>query len=240
MSQLLPIGRFGKESQLTPRQLRYYHALGLLVPAAVDPASGYRYYAEAQLATAELIALLRSVDMPLGEIQALLADRSPASVHAAFGRLRASVERRLSRAKEILERIEELEEAAMPSKAKATYAYEAFTPEAQQALLRAQALADAAHHPTIGVVHLMAAVAGDLGSSEVAVMRVAGPATDEDVQPVPGPEVQGAIAAAFRSAGVSAPGSADSQVGTIHLAKGCLETSEGREIAQRLGLKVGG
>ena len=48
--ELLPIGRFGKQAQLTPRQLRYYHALGLLVPAAVDPGSGYRYYAEAQLA----------------------------------------------------------------------------------------------------------------------------------------------------------------------------------------------
>jgi hypothetical protein len=37
VSDLLSIGRFGKEAQLTPRQPRYYHALGLLVPAAVDP-----------------------------------------------------------------------------------------------------------------------------------------------------------------------------------------------------------
>lgn len=39
MKELLPIGRFGREVRLTPRQLRYYHALGLLVPAAVDPGS---------------------------------------------------------------------------------------------------------------------------------------------------------------------------------------------------------
>jgi DNA-binding transcriptional MerR regulator len=100
MGELLSIGRFGKEAQLTPRQLRYYHARGLLIPAAVDPHSGYRYYAEAQLASAELIALLRSVDMPVAEIQLLLTDRSPANTGAVFERLRASVERSLERARE--------------------------------------------------------------------------------------------------------------------------------------------
>ena len=237
MSELLPIGRFGKEAQLTPRQLRYYHALGLLVPAAVDPGSGYRYYPEAQLATAELIALLRSVDMPLAEIQALLADRSVANVHAAFARLRTSVEARLDRARQILDRIIELEEAAMPSEAKkASYAYEAFTPEAQQALLRAQSLAEEARHPVIAVAHLMAAVASELGSSEAAIMEVLGPGAEGAGQPMPGPEVQAAIAGAFRAAAVVAPGSAESGVGLKHLARGCLETPDGRAISDRLGL----
>jgi DNA-binding transcriptional MerR regulator len=97
MSELLPIGRFGKESQLSPRQLRYYHALGLLVPAAINPDSGYRYYASAQIATAELIALLRTADMPVADIQALLADRSQANVRAIFERLRAGLEQKLER-----------------------------------------------------------------------------------------------------------------------------------------------
>jgi hypothetical protein len=60
---------------------------------------------------------------------------------------------RLDRARQILDRIKELEDAAMPSEAKATYAYEAFTPDAQQALLRAQSLAEEAHHPVIAVAH---------------------------------------------------------------------------------------
>ena len=240
VSELLPIGRFGKEAQLTPRQLRYYHALGLLVPAAVDPASGYRYYAEAQLATAELIAVLRSVDMPLAEIQTLLVDRSANSVRAAFDRLRMSVEARLTRAREILDRIDELEQAAMPSEANATYAYEAFTPKAQQALLRAQALAEEARHPVIGVAHLMAAVSNELGSTESAIMQAAGPIGSTRVQPMPGPEVQAAIAAAFRSAGATPPGSSDGGVSTKHLARGCIETAQGRAVADRLGLEAGG
>jgi len=237
VTDLLPIGRFGKEARLTPRQLRYYHALGLLVPAAVAPGSGYRYYAEAQLAAAELIALLRSVDMPLAEIQSLLADRSPATTHAAFERLRSSVEARLDRAREILDRLDELEDAAMPAESKATYAYDAFTPDAQQALLRAQTLAEEAHHPEIGVGHLMAAVAEDLAASPEAIMGATDyAASDSGQRPVPGPPVAAAIASAFEAAGVPPPGAAGSGVGTRHLAIGCLDTPDGRAIADRLGL----
>jgi DNA-binding transcriptional MerR regulator len=238
MGELLSIGRFGKEAQLTPRQLRYYHALGLLIPAAVDPHSGYRYYAEAQLASAELIALLRSVDMPVAEIQLLLTDRSPANTGAVFERLRASVERSLERAREILDQIDQMEKMAMPPEQKATYAYEAFSPDAQQALLRAQSLAEEARHPVIGVAHLMAAVAEDLGSSPDAIMQAASMPEPGPGQPMPGPEVQVAIANAFRAAGVTAPGSTDSGVSTRHLALGCLDTADGRTIAGRLGLRA--
>jgi DNA-binding transcriptional MerR regulator len=238
VSELLPIGRFGREARLTPRQLRYYHALGLLVPAAVSPGSGYRYYAEAQLATAELIALLRSVDMPLAEIQSLLADRSPANTRAIFERLRSSVETRLERAREILDRIDALEENVMPSPREATYVYEAFTPAAQQALLRAQSLAEEARHEVIGVAHLMAAVAEDLGSSPDPIMREAPTRMPGSGQPMPGREVQEAIALAFRAAGVEAPGSEGSGVDTRHLALGCLATPDGQAIAGRLGLRM--
>ena len=125
----------------------------------------------------------------------------------------------------------------MPSEAtKASYAYEAFTPEAQQALLRAQSLAEEARHPVIAVAHLMAAVASELGSSEAAIMEVLGPGAEGAGQPMPGPEVQAAIAGAFRAAGVVAPGSAESGVGLKHLARGCLETPDGRAISDRLGL----
>ena len=126
----------------------------------------------------------------------------------------------------------------MPSEERATYAYEAFTLDAQQALLRAQSLAERARHPVIGVVHLMAAVANDLESSEAALMEAAGPAGKAAAQALPGPEVQAAIAGAFRAAGIAAPGSAGSGVGTAHLATGCLQTPEGRAVALRAGLRA--
>jgi DNA-binding transcriptional MerR regulator len=70
---LLPIGRFAKLTQLTVKALRLYDQLGLLQPARVDRATGYRYYALAQVELAERIRLLRSLEVPLDEVREILA-----------------------------------------------------------------------------------------------------------------------------------------------------------------------
>ena len=69
----LSIGEFGARSRLSPKALRLYQELGLLVPAAIDPDTGYRSYEVAQLKQAHLIALLRQIALPLAEIKAVLA-----------------------------------------------------------------------------------------------------------------------------------------------------------------------
>ena len=74
MDELLAIGEFAARSGLSAKVLRSYAAVGLLVPAAVDPWSGYRYYAPGQLAEARLILLLRQAEVPLSEIAAFLQD----------------------------------------------------------------------------------------------------------------------------------------------------------------------
>src|SRR6516162_3387186 len=43
--------------------LRYYHEIGVLEPASVDPDTGYRRYSREQAARARLIARLRSVEV---------------------------------------------------------------------------------------------------------------------------------------------------------------------------------
>jgi PPM family protein phosphatase len=70
----MPIGEFSERSGLSPNRLRSYAAGGLLVPAAVDSASGYRYYSPGQLREAQLIDALREAGMPLADIEALLRD----------------------------------------------------------------------------------------------------------------------------------------------------------------------
>jgi len=59
VDELLAIGEFSARSGLSAKVLRSYAAAGLLVPAAVDPWTGYRYYAPGQLPEAGLILLLR-------------------------------------------------------------------------------------------------------------------------------------------------------------------------------------
>jgi DNA-binding transcriptional MerR regulator len=66
------IGEFARRSRLSVKALRLYDELGVLVPARVDKDSGYRYYHDAQLETARLVAMLRQLDLPLSVIKELL------------------------------------------------------------------------------------------------------------------------------------------------------------------------
>lgn len=77
MDDLVPIGRFSRMCRLSVKALRLHDEQGLLAPAWVDPASGYRYYRPGQANRAEAIRILRRVDMPLDEIRELLAEDDP-------------------------------------------------------------------------------------------------------------------------------------------------------------------
>ena len=100
-------GEFGAAARLSPKALRLYAEQGLLVPAGVDPATGYRYYAADQLPRARLIARLRGLGLPLARI-ALLADLAP---HARALELRGWIQAQRS----LLDERAAFVEAAQPS-----------------------------------------------------------------------------------------------------------------------------
>jgi DNA-binding transcriptional MerR regulator len=88
LTEELTIGRFSRLSGLSVKALRHYDDIGLLEPARVDDASGYRYYALEQARDAEAIRRLRGLDVPLDQIRDLLrADdatlREQLAVHRA-------------------------------------------------------------------------------------------------------------------------------------------------------------
>ena len=58
-------GEFAAAARLSPKALRLYAEQGLLLPASVDPATGYRFYAPDQLPRARLIGRLRRMGLPL-------------------------------------------------------------------------------------------------------------------------------------------------------------------------------
>ncbi|MFD8046705.1 MerR family transcriptional regulator [Streptomyces chartreusis] len=72
---MLTIGAFAKACRLSPKALRLYDELDLLKPGRVDPDTGYRYYAVAQLEQARLVAWLRRLGMPLARIRQVCALR---------------------------------------------------------------------------------------------------------------------------------------------------------------------
>ncbi|ADB50825.1 MerR family transcriptional regulator [Conexibacter woesei] len=65
-------GRFGAAARLSPKALRLYADQGLLVPAYIDPDTGYRYYARDQVPRARLIARLRRLGLPMARVAQLL------------------------------------------------------------------------------------------------------------------------------------------------------------------------
>ncbi len=116
MDDLLPIGRFSKATRLSVKALRHYDELGLLRPAYVDPSSGYRYYRPAQANQAEAIRILRSVEMPLEEIAAVLAEGDGDLVAKRLRRHRERLEARLAEHRRMLAFLERLldKEDVMP------------------------------------------------------------------------------------------------------------------------------
>jgi effector-binding domain-containing protein len=116
VDDLLPIGRFSKATRLSVKALRHYDELGLLRPAFVDPSSGYRYYRPAQANQAEAIRILRSVEMPLEEIAALLAEAGGEPVAKRLAMHRERLEARLDEHRRMLAFLQRLldKEDVMP------------------------------------------------------------------------------------------------------------------------------
>jgi DNA-binding transcriptional MerR regulator len=106
--QYLNISKFAKLTGLTPRALRLYADEGLLQPEVVNPKTGYRLYSQAQAQLAERIRLLRSLDMPLGEIRTLLALQDGKTYHKLLHQHRQRIQQQISNYQETLQALEEL------------------------------------------------------------------------------------------------------------------------------------
>lgn len=102
---LLSIGTFSRASSLSIKSLRAYHAQGLLVPAAVDPETGFRRYAAGQLADATIIRRLRDLEVPLADVAAILTARDPEVTAATLAR---HADRMRERARQVEKIVEDL------------------------------------------------------------------------------------------------------------------------------------
>jgi len=106
---MFSIGEFSLASGIPVRTLRYYHDEGLLVPAAVDPATNYRSYDERNLDVARVIVALRDLEFSLDDIREILAGcRDDADLLEHLQRQRASLAERLRHYQDAVRRIDTL------------------------------------------------------------------------------------------------------------------------------------
>ncbi|WP_078853817.1 MerR family transcriptional regulator [Streptomyces sp. FxanaA7] len=87
------IGEMARDCGLSVSALRFYDRAGVLVPAWVDPVSGYRWYEPEQLEEARLLARLRRAGMPLADIRLVLAGWAGADTDLVRGLLQAHLRR---------------------------------------------------------------------------------------------------------------------------------------------------
>lgn len=66
------IGEIARSTGVSRRMLRHWERFGLVEPAAVDPATGYRRYAASQVGRVRTVASLRAVGFGLEQIADLL------------------------------------------------------------------------------------------------------------------------------------------------------------------------
>jgi DNA-binding transcriptional MerR regulator/effector-binding domain-containing protein len=104
---MFSIGEFSKLSGLTVKTLRFYHEERLLVPAHVDPDTGYRYYQEGQIETARVIAYLRNLEFSISDIKALLAQESETDLLDLLERQRSQIKEQIKRLRQTVRSLDQ-------------------------------------------------------------------------------------------------------------------------------------
>ncbi len=101
------IGEFSKISRIPVSALRYYSDCGLLPPAAIDPDSGYRYYAASQLPRLNRILALKDLGLSLDEIALFLDEEiSVAELRGMLRLKRAEISQQVTEHQDRLARVE--------------------------------------------------------------------------------------------------------------------------------------
>lgn len=107
---LMPIGMFSRASLLSIKALRSYHEQGILIPASIDPETGYRSYHPGQLGDAAVLSRLRKLDLPLALAKEILLARDPDVTRKVLGEHQVTMMKRLAETELI---VEELQRAAL-------------------------------------------------------------------------------------------------------------------------------
>jgi DNA-binding transcriptional MerR regulator/effector-binding domain-containing protein len=91
---IFSISAFARYSRTTKDTLLHYDRIGLLSPS-IRKENGYRYYSPAQLATMNVIRILRDVGLSLAEIKGLIDSRNPENFDVTFDEQIAKIDKKI-------------------------------------------------------------------------------------------------------------------------------------------------
>lgn len=111
----LSIGEFAKLKNVSVKSLRYYDTIGILKPAYVNEATGYRYYISEQMIVLDVILLCLAFNLPLKSLHGYCEGNGPPHLQQmildcqekAFAKLHEA-QKMLTLSQDILAQIERL------------------------------------------------------------------------------------------------------------------------------------
>ncbi|GLY26966.1 MerR family transcriptional regulator [Kineosporia sp. NBRC 101731] len=93
---MFTIGDFARHGRVTVRMLHHYDRLGLLRPASVDPATGYRFYEAVQLSRLNRIVVLKGLGFTLEQVLSIIDGKiSTEELHGMLRLRRAELQERV-------------------------------------------------------------------------------------------------------------------------------------------------
>jgi DNA-binding transcriptional MerR regulator/effector-binding domain-containing protein len=251
------IGRFASIGRVTVRMLRHWDEIGLLEPARVDPATGYRSYAPEQVADLAEIVRLRDLGLGLVDVGRVLRAGDASAARAVLESAREELRRSLAADTDRLARFDAYlrdGEGGTPMSTTETPVELAAVPAQRVAVLtrRAAGFGSANIGPVVGpmfpevLAHLDAAGVGPSGPAVAVysadesgdgsgVLITAGFEVGDDVADVPGVEVR--VLPALEQAAVtthhgSVDGIDEAWMGFVERVKaqGAVPSGPGREL----------
>ena len=113
---MMGIGEFARRGRISVRMLRYYDAMGLLIPAHVDEWTGRRGYEVSQLARLNRLVVLKELGFTLQQVKAILDEVDPVELHGMLRlrrtELEAQIDSDVGRLAEIEARLRAVDDAS--------------------------------------------------------------------------------------------------------------------------------
>jgi DNA-binding transcriptional MerR regulator/effector-binding domain-containing protein len=101
------IGDFARLTGVSVRMLRHYDEIGLVPPAAVDPATGYRRYSHLQITRVHRVLALKAFGFSLTDVRRIAdAEVSTEQLRQMLHDRRSDVERQMVEAQNVIAQIE--------------------------------------------------------------------------------------------------------------------------------------
>lgn len=114
---LLKIGEVAEFFQISVKAVRIYEKKGIIVPAWVDPESGYRYYTADQLHQLSALLELKALGFSLDEIKdVMVGESSKEALYKAMQQKLHNWENLVSMARNKMDAIESISERLLSSK----------------------------------------------------------------------------------------------------------------------------